>query len=282
MPSAAARATSRKRSVRSLPLRLVKPTSPPATRTIARKPSHFGSNTQPSPVGRRRSTSRASAGSASSARPLGVLAKQQPVLLVAVELRRDERPHALEALPLQLDREPPVPLLLEQLVRAAIPDLDRPRAVLAGGDDAFEVAVLERVVLDVHGEVPLTLAEGNPLRHRPARERAVRARGESRSADAGPRGAGSRTGRAGRHAARSRRTARASSRAAACAGTRRGSPVDCRPKRNTIFTERLHLALSPCSGTIREPGISLWKVGKTPCLGYTGASTPITRYFARR
>ena len=49
--SAAARATSRNRSVRSLPFRLVSVTSPPDTVTIARKPSHFGSKTQPSPTG---------------------------------------------------------------------------------------------------------------------------------------------------------------------------------------------------------------------------------------
>jgi hypothetical protein len=48
---AAARAASRKRSVRSLPFRLVSVTSPPEIVTIARKPSHFGSNTQPSPDG---------------------------------------------------------------------------------------------------------------------------------------------------------------------------------------------------------------------------------------
>ena len=47
----AARATGRKRSVRSVPFRLVSVASPPATVTIARYPSHFGSKSHSGPVG---------------------------------------------------------------------------------------------------------------------------------------------------------------------------------------------------------------------------------------
>ena len=49
--SFAARAAGAKRSVRSFPLRLMRVTSPPATVTSARKPSHFGSYTQSGPTG---------------------------------------------------------------------------------------------------------------------------------------------------------------------------------------------------------------------------------------
>jgi hypothetical protein len=70
-------------------------------------------------------------------------------------------------------RQPAVTLLLEQLVRSSIPDLDRSGAVLPRGDDALEIGVLEWMILDVHGKVPLALAKRDPFRHRPARERAV-------------------------------------------------------------------------------------------------------------
>ena len=66
-----------------------------------------------------------------------------------------------------------VAFLLEELVGAPIPDLDGARAVLALGDLALEVRVLERMVLDVHGEVALARLERDALRHRPARERTV-------------------------------------------------------------------------------------------------------------
>ncbi len=69
--------------------------------------------------------------------------------------------------------ETAVPLLLEQVVGTAVPDLDCPRPVLPGGDRPFEVGVLERVVLDVHRQMPLATAQRDPLRHGPARERTV-------------------------------------------------------------------------------------------------------------
>ena len=71
------------------------------------------------------------------------------------------------------DGESSVSLLLEELVRAAIPDLDGAGAVLACGDDALEVTVLERVVLDVYGEMPLALAQRDAFWDGPARESAV-------------------------------------------------------------------------------------------------------------
>ena len=69
--------------------------------------------------------------------------------------------------------EPAVSLLLEELVRALVPDLDGAGAVLAGRDHALEVGVVEWVVLDVHRKMPLPLAKRNALRDCPARESTV-------------------------------------------------------------------------------------------------------------
>ncbi len=102
-----------------------------------------------------------------------VLAEQQPVLRIAVELGGHERPDAVQPLAVEPDGEPSVPLLLQQLVGAAIPDLNGAGAVLAGRDRALEVAVLERVILDVNREMPFTAPQRDALRHRPARERTV-------------------------------------------------------------------------------------------------------------
>ena len=105
---------------------------------------------------RERSSSDASIGRYSpwttSSRAVVVALDQQPVLLLAVEVRRDERPAAVQARAVQLDGELAVPLLLEQLVGAVVPDLDGAGAVLALRDLAVERRVLERVVLDVDGE----------------------------------------------------------------------------------------------------------------------------------
>src|SRR5262249_22729329 len=71
------------------------------------------------------------------------LADQQPVLRVSVELRRDERPQTPEAPPLEPHGQAPVLLLLDQLIGARVPDLDRPCAVLSLRDLALEGRVVE-------------------------------------------------------------------------------------------------------------------------------------------
>ena len=91
------------------------------------------------------------------------LADQQPVLLLAVEMGRHERPGPVEPRPVQPDGQPSVLLLLEQLVGAAVPDLDRARAVLPARDLALERRVLERMVLHVHGERPPPGSSGTPF-----------------------------------------------------------------------------------------------------------------------
>ena len=60
-----------------------------------------------------------------------------------------------------------------RLPRAPVPDDHVAAAVLALGDDALEVEVLDRVVLDVHREPPRLRVERRPLRHRPAGQHAV-------------------------------------------------------------------------------------------------------------
>ena len=72
-----------------------------------------------------------------------------------------------------MNREPAVLLLLDELVGAPVPDLDRAGPVLPGRDLALEVAVVERVILDVHRQVPLAERERDALRHRPAQEHPV-------------------------------------------------------------------------------------------------------------
>ena len=69
--------------------------------------------------------------------------------------------------------EPAVFLLLDELVRAPVPDLHSAGAVVSLGDLAFEVRVVERVILDVHREHALARLERDALRHRPRRQGAV-------------------------------------------------------------------------------------------------------------
>src|SRR4029077_19881275 len=77
------------------------------------------------------------------------------------------------ALAVQPHREPAVVLLLEQLVRPVVPDLDGARAVVPLRNLPLEASVLERVILDVNREMLLAGLERNALRHRPGREHAV-------------------------------------------------------------------------------------------------------------
>ena len=74
---------------------------------------------------------------------------------------------------MQPDGQAAVALLLEELVGAVVPDLDGAGAVLAFRDLSLEAPVVERVVLDVNGQVLLARLERNALRHRPAEEDAV-------------------------------------------------------------------------------------------------------------
>ena len=60
-----------------------------------------------------------------------------------------------------------------EVPRATVPDDDVAAPVLAPGDHTLEVEVLERMVLDVHGQVALAGVEGEPLRNCPAHQHTV-------------------------------------------------------------------------------------------------------------
>ena len=74
-----------------------------------------------------------------------------------------ERPEPVQARAVEPNRQAAVLLLLDELVCPPVPDLDGAAAVLPGRDLALEVGVVERVILDVHGQVPLAERE----RHAP-------------------------------------------------------------------------------------------------------------------
>ena len=107
--------------------------------------------------------------------------------------------------------------------RAPVPHDHVAAAVLAARDDALEVGVLDRVVLDLarRGRGPSGRASGPSARpSSPARRRA---RGAGRSGGAGPGGAARRSGGRARPARR-RRPARPSCRSPASSGSARGGP----------------------------------------------------------
>src|SRR5262249_11175566 len=83
------------------------------------------------------------------------------------------RPLPFELAAVEVHGQTAVALLLDELVRPGVPDLDRARPVLAGRDRPFERRVVERMVLDVHGEVPLATVERHALGNGPAGEDAV-------------------------------------------------------------------------------------------------------------
>ena len=102
-----------------------------------------------------------------------LLLHEQPVLRIASELRRDERPLAVQPLAVQAHGHAAVRLLLDELVRPPVPDLDRAGAVVARRDLALERRVGERVILDVDGKVLRAGLQGDALGDSPAEENAV-------------------------------------------------------------------------------------------------------------
>ena len=61
----------------------------------------------------------------------------------------------------------------DRLPRAAIPQHHRAAAVLAGRDDALEIAVIERMIFDLRGEPLVLRVKARPLRDCPALQDAV-------------------------------------------------------------------------------------------------------------
>jgi hypothetical protein len=72
-----------------------------------------------------------------------------------------------------MNRHAAVRLLLDELVGAVVPDLDRARAVVPLRDLALEGRIGERVVLDVHREHLRPRLERDALRDGPAEENAA-------------------------------------------------------------------------------------------------------------
>ena len=112
---------------------------------------------------------------------VAVLDEQPLRLALAAAAHANERERAGESL--AVERELDVATLVTsaqgidapvvRLVGPAVPQHDGAAAVLAGGDRPLERVVLDRVILDLHGEAPLRRIERRPLRHRPALHHAV-------------------------------------------------------------------------------------------------------------
>ena len=105
---------------------------------------------------------------------------QQPVGALAapaVVLHAHEHPAALQPLAFQSEFQVAA---LQPLMRialgnpvAAVPQLHRAAAILALGNGAFEIAIVERVVLDLDRKALVVRIERGPARHRPGLEDAV-------------------------------------------------------------------------------------------------------------
>ena len=105
------------------------------------------------------------------------LLDQEPVVaaLAFLGLEPDQHPAAAELFAAEPELQRALPVLRLGIAHrdpaAAVPDDHGAGAILALGDRLLEVGVLQRVVLDVHGEPPDRGVERGPLRHRPALER---------------------------------------------------------------------------------------------------------------
>ena len=107
------------------------------------------------------------------------LLDQQPRFLafLAPALHAHQRPAATQLLSrqrkFQMTLAVAPPRIAFGTPRTAIPQYDRSRAVLLFRDHALEVAIGERMILDVDGEPLVRRIEAGALRHRPAFERSV-------------------------------------------------------------------------------------------------------------
>jgi hypothetical protein len=108
---------------------------------------------------------------------VGFLEQEPTVATVLAAAAFHEVPHAFELLAMKLELEMPsgIALLGVGLGRPgpAIPDHHRARTVLLRGDHALEFAILERMVLDVHGQSLVVRIEARPLGDGPREKHAV-------------------------------------------------------------------------------------------------------------
>jgi hypothetical protein len=109
----------------------------------------------------------------STVRPERTELEEEPLLALAA-LGAHQRPAAAELLALQLDVELAARHALarrravEGAVEAAVPQDHGAGAVVSRRDDAFEAAVLERMILGLHRQALLLRIHRRPARHRPA------------------------------------------------------------------------------------------------------------------
>src|SRR5690606_17733527 len=104
-------------------------------------------------------------------------AREQPLGLRIVGAHPHQRPASLHLVATQCEHQLATPEALVwvalTLPGAAVPDLHRAAAVLPLGDLALELAVLERVILDLDRQSPDSVLATDALGHRPALEHAI-------------------------------------------------------------------------------------------------------------
>ncbi len=108
------------------------------------------------------------------------LLDQEPILAATVRfagLHADQHPIAFEPIAMQPEFEIALGQafvgVADRLPSALVPDHHRAAAIFAFGDDAFEAAIFERVVLGHDGEPLLCRVEARALGHGPALQHAV-------------------------------------------------------------------------------------------------------------
>src|SRR5215471_2399737 len=107
------------------------------------------------------------------------LLDEQPALVIPV-FRAPcayQGPAAVEFLALEFELEMPLlvglPRIRLRRPSSAIPHHDRPSAVFLGRDNALELSILERMILDVHRQALVVGIEARSLRHCPAQQHAI-------------------------------------------------------------------------------------------------------------
>ena len=102
---------------------------------------------------------------------------QQPLLLLARQMGAKQAPAAAELFALQFETQAPAFVVFPGVAfgqpQAPVPDDHVTGAVVPLGNVAFETGVVQRVILDVHGQAFHAGIEGWPLGNRPAFQGAI-------------------------------------------------------------------------------------------------------------
>src|SRR5258706_4698857 len=100
---------------------------------------------------------------------VGLLDEEPAVLAVGSAATAHQVPSATELVALEIELEVAFAVTLFRIdlrdPGAAVPYHDRARTVLFRRDHALEIAVFERMILDVHGEALVVRIEARALRH---------------------------------------------------------------------------------------------------------------------